>query len=297
MSSSSIEPQQESHQRIGYDTSARKWAGQGIAVISDRSGQVLLSVPIQFLSQGLVNNFGFVLQSIHMSYDVKDGQIRSEQDYKEPASPSLYCDPDGPLTKPTTSPHLPDTEIVCCRPRIGPRFKFMSRPPHAGDDLASTMSDSKRSSANQYYTEVLGDAPTSLFQTQFGILLRDDIHHAFDRGHIALYPLMNAENELVVHIFYPETQSQKEFHGKILRPMCDQVLKRLVCFLMCAAFASTCLHQLSESDLFVNPDPIASASRQAITFPSRAQRIARDEPPETIEKAGRGADLETNGEM
>lgn len=79
MSSSSIEPQQESHQRIGYDTSARKWAGQGIAVISDRSGQVLLSVPIQFLSQGLVNNFGFVLQSIHMSYDVKDGQIRSDQ--------------------------------------------------------------------------------------------------------------------------------------------------------------------------------------------------------------------------
>lgn len=70
----------------------------------------------------------------------------------------------------------------------------------------------------EYYTEVLGDAPTSLFQTQFGILLRDDIHHAFDRGHIALYPLMNAENELVVHIFYPETQSQKEFHGKILRP-------------------------------------------------------------------------------
>lgn len=66
---------------------------------------------------------------------------------------------------------------------------------------------------------------------------------------------------------------------------------------MCAAFASTCLHQLSESDLFVNPDPIASASRQAITFPSRAQRIARDEPPETLEKAGRGADLETNGEM
>lgn len=90
----------------------------------------------------------------------------------------------------------------------------------------------------------MGDAPTSLFQTQFGILLRDDIHHAFDRGHIALYPLvsghlnrvkllltvtilmsivhlspqMNAENELVVHIFYPETQSQKEFHGKILRP-------------------------------------------------------------------------------
>lgn len=79
MSSSSVEAQQESQQRIGYDTSARKWVGQGIATISDRSGQVLLSVPIQFLSQGLVNNFGFVLQSIHMSYDVRDGQICTEQ--------------------------------------------------------------------------------------------------------------------------------------------------------------------------------------------------------------------------
>jgi hypothetical protein len=96
----------------------------------------------------------------------------------------------------------------------------------------------------QYYTEVLGHTPTSLFQTQFGVLLRDDIHHAFDRGHIALYPLvrvcfcfhklllmittltrvanqsrqMNTENELVVHIFYPETQSQRDFHGKVIRP-------------------------------------------------------------------------------
>ncbi len=29
---------------------------------------------------------------------------------------------------------------------------------------------------------------------------------------------MNTENELVVHIFYPETQSQRDFHGKVLRP-------------------------------------------------------------------------------
>lgn len=82
MSSSSVQAQQESHQRVGYDTSARKWAGQGIATISDRSGQVLFSIPIEFLGRGLVNNFAYVLQSIRMSYDVRDGQICNEEGVK-----------------------------------------------------------------------------------------------------------------------------------------------------------------------------------------------------------------------
>jgi hypothetical protein len=64
------------------------------------------------------------------------------------ALPRSHTTLNAPLTNRTSS-HLPSTETVFCRPRIGPRFKFMSRPPHAGDDLASTMSNSKRSSANQ----------------------------------------------------------------------------------------------------------------------------------------------------
>jgi hypothetical protein len=43
----------------------------------------------------------------------------------------------------------------------------------------------------QYYAEVLEYAPPSLFQPRFGLFLRDDIHHSFDRGHIALYPLVS----------------------------------------------------------------------------------------------------------
>jgi hypothetical protein len=78
MSSSSAGAQQESHQRVGYDTSTRKWTGQGLAIVSDRSGQVLLSVPIEFLSKGMVNSFAYVLQSIHMAFDVRAGHICSE---------------------------------------------------------------------------------------------------------------------------------------------------------------------------------------------------------------------------
>ncbi|GAK68496.1 uncharacterized protein PAN0_114d6756 [Moesziomyces antarcticus] len=210
MSSSSAGAQQESHQRVGYDTSTRKWTGQGLAIVSDRSGQVLLSVPIEFLSKGMVNSFAYVLQSIHMAFDVRAGRICSEAG-----------DECSPLDAVTPGRFIYwNAETVFCRPRIGPRFKFMSRPPHAGDDLASTMSNSKRSSANQSkfrFTVVARDyfclisdveypsctaahiLPVS--RPEFGVLLRDDIHHAFDRGHIALYPL-----------------SQRDFHGKVIRP-------------------------------------------------------------------------------
>lgn len=40
----------------------------------------------------------------------------------------------------------------------------------------------------QYYTEVLGHEVRYLFMPSYGLLLRDDLHHSFDRGEIALYP-------------------------------------------------------------------------------------------------------------
>ena len=43
----------------------------------------------------------------------------------------------------------------------------------------------------QYYQEVLGTRQLNLFEARFGLLLQGEIHHAFDRGHIALYPLVS----------------------------------------------------------------------------------------------------------
>lgn len=51
-------------------------------------------------------------------------------------------------------------------------------------------------STDQYYTEVLGYEPSYLFEPSYGLLLRDDLHHGFDRGHVALWPLVSSAKSL-----------------------------------------------------------------------------------------------------
>lgn len=51
-----------------------------------------------------------------------------------------------------------------------------------------TSFDKEVNTPPQYYREILGRNPGYLFQPSFGLLLRDDLHHGFDRGSIALYP-------------------------------------------------------------------------------------------------------------
>ncbi|KAL6956002.1 hypothetical protein U1Q18_044744 [Sarracenia purpurea var. burkii] len=41
---------------------------------------------------------------------------------------------------------------------------------------------------SQYYCEAMGFEPNTLFMPSFGLLVRDDLHHAFDRGQWALWP-------------------------------------------------------------------------------------------------------------
>ncbi len=134
-------------------------------MITDRSGQQLLVVSIEFLRQGMVNNFGYVLQCIHMAYVVSGGHMRNDQgialDPLDAVTPGrfvywndgkhsspVYCEHEGSANHSTIITCLVATETASCRPRIGPRFKLSSRPPHPGDET-STMSDSNRSSANQ----------------------------------------------------------------------------------------------------------------------------------------------------
>jgi HNH endonuclease len=67
----------------------------------------------------------------------------------------------------------------------------------------------------QYYREILGRKAGSLFQAEYGLLLRDDLHHRFDRGEWALHE--DGEN-LIVHVFDASVSSLFEHHGKIIGP-------------------------------------------------------------------------------
>lgn len=135
---SSPEPQVETQERIGYELSDEVWGGQGTAVVTDRSGQELLIVPVNFVRQGLVDNFAYILQCVHRSFVVNGGHICNEQGVAL-----------GPLDAVTPGRFVYwNADNVRCTPRIGPRFKYKARAPNAGDET-STMSNSKRSSANQ----------------------------------------------------------------------------------------------------------------------------------------------------
>ncbi|CAO1616311.1 unnamed protein product [Sympodiomycopsis kandeliae] len=236
----------ETQQRVGYPLAASRWPAEGTAAIFDQSGQQLLVLSIEFLRKGKVDTFAFILQCIEMAFVTEGGHICDDAAQAQSGAAKVFA---GRFVY-----HCNTPAETPCRPRIGPRFKFKSRPPHAGDDQASTMSNSKRSSANQanfrvsligrdfyclvsdaeyesctashilpfsrpeYYAELLGFEPTYLFEPSYGLLLRDDLHHGFDRGHIALWPLMNETNDLVVHILKPEQSQWRQYHGKVLRP-------------------------------------------------------------------------------
>lgn len=50
----------------------------------------------------------------------------------------------------------------------------------------------------QYYEEALEDDPGYLFEARFGLLLEDAVHHAFDRGELALFEQV-CNNEKAPH--------------------------------------------------------------------------------------------------
>ncbi|CAO1618056.1 unnamed protein product [Jaminaea pallidilutea] len=254
-------------ERIHYQLSHRHWSSEGACILRNEDGQQLLVLPVSFLRLGGVGDFAFALRQLQFCFEetsqcgledhagavvhgheaIQAGQYTVRR--QESAAP--LSDQAKTSTDRSHSAESVDTQLI---PRRGPRFKFKHRAPNIGDDHASTMSDSKRSSPNQssfrvsiiardfccliteedyeactpshilplsrpeYYEEVLGYDPGFLFEPSFGLLLRDDLHHAFDRGSIALYPQVQADGTqaYVVHVFNPEVATWREFHGKVI---------------------------------------------------------------------------------
>lgn len=107
---------------------------------------------------------------------------------------------------------------------------------------------------SQYYDEALKEEVSFLYRPSFGLLLRDDLHHAFDRGEFALYPKVGRPDwrtvrsrgehfsaiveeahshsrslslplsfvcsvqgdDLIVHVFAPDSAEMRSYHGKII---------------------------------------------------------------------------------
>ena len=205
--------------------------------VLDESGSMLLVIPLTFLVDGNVSQFGYVLDCIRENFEEPgslffEGAIAREDDLVREGQATFLRE---------------DGHKEPCTPVRGPRFKFKYRAAVEGAET-STMSNSKRSTANQsqfrlalvardfscllsdaeyekctachilpqsrpeYYEEVLGTQARYLFSPAYGLLLRDDLHHAFDRGEIALLP---HEDRYIVHVFKYDKDTAI-YHGKIL---------------------------------------------------------------------------------
>lgn len=63
-------------ERIDYRLAAQRWRALGSAVLVDHTGRQLLVLPIDFLQQGRVDNFGFVMHALQMTFHVEGGYIQ-----------------------------------------------------------------------------------------------------------------------------------------------------------------------------------------------------------------------------
>lgn len=227
-----------SHQSL-YPLALESWSevSPECLKVLDESGAMLLVIPLVFLKHGQISHFKYVLDCLRRNFEqpgslVFQNVVVREDDLIQDGQ-AIFLREDGRKDP--------------CTPLRGPRFKFKYRAAVEGAET-STMSNSKRSTANQsqfrlalvardfscllsdadyekctachilpqsrpeYYEEVLGSQARYLFSPAYGLLLRDDLHHSFDRGEIALLP---HEDRYIVHVFKYD-QDIAKYHGKIL---------------------------------------------------------------------------------
>ncbi|KDN52898.1 hypothetical protein K437DRAFT_151000 [Tilletiaria anomala UBC 951] len=227
--------------RTTYPLALERWRASQPIFVTDEASQRLCAVPVDFLLRSSAPPCEFLSRIVEMCV-AEEGSLFDRHGNSLLQSSQLS---EGPLLW-----KRQDGSNQACTFKRGPRFKYARRAPVEGED-SSTMSNSKRSSQNQnafresllvrdgsclltdrryttctaahilpqsrpeYYEEVMGYDPGYLFLPQYGFLVSDELHHAFDRGEWAFWP--EGEN-LVVHFLYPQNESLRPLHGKVIPP-------------------------------------------------------------------------------
>lgn len=229
-----------------YNLTTWLWPDHGVIEIVDATGTRLATFSRQFLEIGHVLDWAFI-QFACRSVVNEDGVIhRMQTGSMAEAADTIKTDE---LPSPGRYLYLRvDDSAAGCTWVEGPRFQYARRGPDGREDSSGTMSHSSRSTAQQnefrnalyirdgfclltdqppgqaahilpqsrpeYYKEVLGHDPVNYFNVAFGLLLKSDPHHAFDRGDWALFPSPSDPSVLIVHVFNDELSTS--YHGKII---------------------------------------------------------------------------------
>ena len=143
-----------------YPLSQVWWSSAGALTVRDETEQLLLTMPIQFLQEADCCAFGYVLKQLQNTFEESgtlwvDGHLVAGEEsvsnglaiYVRHGASRVLCSKFFCLKHTLIHLHT-DGKRLPCTPKAGPRYKYKYRSP-ADDESTSTMSNSKRSSANQ----------------------------------------------------------------------------------------------------------------------------------------------------
>ncbi|OCF70811.1 hypothetical protein I204_08538 [Kwoniella mangroviensis CBS 8886] len=186
-----------------YPLAQYTWDDPEVLTISSLEGQLIGTFPLDFLRRGGVNNWGYVLDIVcQLLCDGEGGTILGRND--DPVNPSVAPYAGDFHFK----PHNGQSHVTYSR---GPEYSRKNLPSNP-DGSHSTYSNSKRSSVNQCL-KADPTYPAPIFSVSAGLLLRDDIHHAFDRLELSFY---FKDGDYYLHFFVLRLQMARELHGKRL---------------------------------------------------------------------------------
>ncbi|OXG17644.1 hypothetical protein C367_05139 [Cryptococcus neoformans Ze90-1] len=218
------------------------WNDSEVITISSYDNQIIGTFPLSFIKRGGLNTWAFVSDIVHQLVDIAGGgAIRAGDGNPVVLQEAPYA---GDFV---FMPHNERASISFTR---GPEFFRKNIAPNP-DGSQSTRSNSKRSTAQQtafrvaliardfsclatdapyeectachiipqsrpdVYRDILSIRyPPSLFAVSAGLLLRDDLHHAFDRLELSFY---FQDGVYYLHFFVFRLEAVRELHGKALR--------------------------------------------------------------------------------
>ncbi|KAK0522485.1 hypothetical protein OC834_006267 [Tilletia horrida] len=234
---------------VEYAMATETWEGR-IFTVRDRTGQILLNVPVEFLVRGKCDSVAYVLEQIHSCFHAR-GVLKA-------------WSTDAPLVGEVSQLGVCDAvferddgkDDELCRPKKGPRGNLSTRPPSDDDyfngasalppalsstappasvafqfavvarDSTCLLSDAYHDECAavhiapterpEYYDEALGRAAGNLNKAQFGLLLRHDLAQSFLAGKWALYPEPIDNNSLIVHFFDANNSGCALYHGRVI---------------------------------------------------------------------------------
>lgn len=243
-----VEPQYLDKGMTGrtYNLTTWLWPEDGVIEVFDVADKRIATFSCQFLKLGRVFNWDYIIFACQCVVNEAGSLYHLSSQSGGRDYPALNCS-----TTPLAGRYLylsQENASTGCSFAKGPRFQLARRGPSAKENSSGTMSHSSRSTAQQtefrnalyirdgfclltdqppgqaahilpqsrpeYYREVLGYDPVNYHNVSFGLLLKSDLHHSFDRGDWALYPSPQDPRLLIVHVFNDELSTA--LHGKLI---------------------------------------------------------------------------------